>query len=116
MASSLLEKLKMGRVDGKKGSKFPVTWSKDEKLPFETMKKAMLKQMCLQVVNPAWSFMLRTDASGCAIGAVVEQAPQVERMPTLVDKASGKTVPGAFVYMKLTTSQSQQYIVMGAPR
>ena len=56
-------------MDGKKGSKFPLTWSEDEKLAFETLKGAMLKHMSLQVVNPAWPFVLRTDASGCAIGA-----------------------------------------------
>ena len=44
MASTLLEKLKVGRVDGKKGSKFPLTSSEEEKLAFETLKKAMLKQ------------------------------------------------------------------------
>ena len=47
MASAVLEKLKVGRVDGKKGSKFPLTWSEDDKLAFETLKRAMLGQMSL---------------------------------------------------------------------
>ena len=107
MASTRLEKLKVGRVDGKKGSKFPLTWSEDAKLAFETLKQAMLKQMSLQVVNRAWSFVLRMDASGCAIGAVLEQAPRMEGMPTLADTASGKTVSVAFMSRKLTTSQAR---------
>ena len=109
MASTLLGKLKVGRLDGKKGSKFPLTWSEEEKLAFETPKKAMLKQMSLQVVNPAWSFVLRTDASGCAIGVVLEQAPRVEGMPTLADTASWKIVPVAFMSRKLTTSQARTW-------
>ena len=61
MASTLL-KLKVGRVDGKKGSKFQLTWSEDEKLAFETLKRAMLKQMSLQVVN---SCMVIYVVNGC---------------------------------------------------
>ena len=52
--------------------------------------------MSLQVVNLAWSFVMRTDASGCAIGAVLEQAPRVEGMPTLADTASGKNCASGF--------------------
>ena len=104
-AALLLDKLKVGRVDGKKGSKMPLVWTEEEKKVFEDLKVAMLGKLTLQVLNPSWPFVLRTDASGFAIGAVLEQAPCVEGMPTLADAASGKTVPVAFMSRKLTTSQ-----------
>ena len=100
----MLEKLKVGRVDGKKGSKFKLTWTDTEIAAFETLKRAMMEKLSLQVVNPDWPFVLRTDASGFAIGAVLEQTPRVVGMPTLADSQDGKTVPVAFMSRKLTTS------------
>ena len=72
MAVSMLEKLKVARENGKKGLKMPLVWTETEKKAFEALKGALLGMLSLQVINPAWSFRLRTDASGFAIAAVLE--------------------------------------------
>ena len=76
-----------------------------EKQAFEALKGVLLGKLALQVIHPAWPFVLRTDASGFAIGVVLEQAPCVEGMPTIPDTEGGKTVLVAFMSKKLTTSQ-----------
>ena len=86
-------------------------WTETEKKAFEALKGALLGMLSLQVINPAWSFRLRTDASGFAIAAVLEQAPCVRGMPTISVTEEGKTVPGTFMSRKLTTSQSRTWDV-----
>ena len=49
--------------------------------------------------------MLRTDASGYAVGASLEQMVYEVRMPTPEDVQQKKTVPVAFLSRKLTSSQ-----------
>ena len=82
MAASLLDKLKVRRIEGKKGSKVKLVWNDAEKADFEAIKKALTRTLSLQVINPEWPFVLRTDASNFAVGAVLEQVPRVQGMPT----------------------------------
>ena len=77
MAASLLDKLKVGRTEGKKGSQVKLVWNEAEKADFEAIKKALTGTLSLQVINPEWPFVLRTDASNFAVGAVLEQGPRV---------------------------------------
>jgi transposase InsO family protein len=109
MAARLLDKLKVGRVDGKKGSTVKLVWSEEEKADFEALKKALTSSLSLQVINPEWPFVLRTDASGFAVGAVLEQVPRIKGMPTLADVQSAQTVPVAFMSRKLTTPQFKSW-------
>ena len=62
MAARLLDKLKVGRVAGKKGSTVKLVWSEEEKADFEALKNALTSSLSLQVINPQWPFVLRTDA------------------------------------------------------
>ena len=75
----------------------PLVWTEVEKQGFEALKETLMGRLALQIINPACPFVLRTDASGFSIGAVLEQAPCVEGMPTIPDTEGGKTVPVAFM-------------------
>ena len=103
MAASLLDKLKVGRTESKKGSKVRLVRKDVEKADFEAIKKALTGTLSLQVINPEWPFVLRTDASNFAVGAVLEQVPRVQGMPTLADVAANRTVHVAFISRKMTT-------------
>ena len=90
-------------ADTQKGGTVPVAFM------FMKLKEMMMKVLSLQVVNPYWPFVLRTDASGFAIRAVLEQVPKVVGMPTVADTQSGGTVPVAFMSRKLTESQNRTW-------
>ena len=108
LAAPLMEKLKVGRIDGKKGSKKKVEYGPSDRLAFEELKKAMLSGLALQVVNPDRPFILRVDASSGAIGAALEQLP--ENGPVTREGAlSGQTVPVAFMSRKLTPGQATKW-------
>ena len=99
----------MGRLDGKKGSKLKLVWEQNEIQAFESVKKALLAELSLQIVDPNKPFILRVDSSGYAVGAVLEQTARTSGMPTVQDAFSGKTTPVAFMSRKLSTSQERTW-------
>ena len=106
MAANLQDLLKVGRKDGKKGSKVAVQFKKEHKESFEALKKALLSGLKLHTVNPDRPFILRTDASNRAVGAALEQfVEDVQGMPSSEDVHSKKTVPVAFCSRKLASGQ-----------
>lgn len=72
LAAPLMEKLKVPREDGRKGSKKKIEWSTDDVVAFEQLKAALCDglQLVLQHLNPDRPFILRTDVSDRSIGAV----------------------------------------------
>ena len=68
-----MSKLQLNRVDGKKGSQKPLTWRKCEIEALEKLKEVLAKHLELYRIDPDAPFVLRTDASDRAIGAVLEQ-------------------------------------------
>ena len=111
MAAPLMEKLKVGRVLGKKGSKHPIHLSESDLEAFNKLKAALVSGLSLQAVNPDAPFVLRVDASQKAIGAVLEQLPNAQGPITPQDTLSQKTVPVAFLSRKLTPGQGAKWIV-----
>ena len=109
LAAPLDEKLKVGKIKGRKGSKEPVEWKKEDIEDFETLRKTLLGGLSLQVVNPDRPFVLRIDASGRAIGAVLEQLPEDAGRPTPEGVLKGQTIPVAFMSRKLAPSQARTW-------
>ena len=111
LAAPLMEKLKVDRVDGKKGSKKKIVWTEEDKVAFEKLKASLVEGLSLQHLNPDRPFVLRTDASDRAIGAVLEQLVDKERTGHITPEEAKtlKTVPVAFFSRKLTTGQVQRW-------
>ena len=103
----LQDKLKVGRQEGKKGSKKAISWDEEDEKLFVDLKKVLCSTLALQHVNPDKPFVLRCDASGYAVGATLEQLPDSDQMPTAEDAIKGKTRPVAFLSRKMTGSQKK---------
>ena len=63
----------MGKFDGRKGSKKKLAWTPEAEDAFSRLKERLLGQLGLFFVDPDKGFVLRTDASDYAVGAVLEQ-------------------------------------------
>ena len=105
VVARLQDKLKVPREEGKKGSKKRITWEEEDQEAFEEIKARLCSRLVLQRVNPDKPFVLRTDASQYAIGATLEQVIDEDHMPTAEDVRQQKTVPVAFMSIKLMQSQ-----------
>ena len=65
--------LQVGKFDGQNGSKKKLAWTPEAKDTFSSLKERLLGQLGLFLVDPDKGFVLRTDASDHAVGAVLEQ-------------------------------------------
>ena len=65
--------LNVGKFDGRKRSKKKLAWTMEPEEAFETLKRTLLGKLELFLINPDKAFVLRTDASNYAVGAVLEQ-------------------------------------------
>ena len=92
-AAPLMGKLKLNRVDGKKGSKLRLIWTDQEVQAFEELKRKLCKGLELWQPDLDQPFRLQCDASDYAIGAELGQ------------KVDGKWRPVAFYSRKLAKSQ-----------
>ena len=109
-----MEKLKVPRALGKKGSKARVDLGPAELDAFEALKKKLSEQLALQTADPDRPFILKVDASDYAIGAVLEQLPKdttVTEFTKLEITAKTLTVPVAFFSRKLTPGQRKNWPV-----
>jgi len=67
--TSLQEVLK----DQKKNSQAPVNWTPDRRAAFKKLKDELANATPLAFPNPPAQFIVQTDASGSAIGVVLQQ-------------------------------------------
>ena len=95
LAGPLTSKLQLKRDDGKKGSQKPLKWDPHEIKAFEALKEALVSQLELFQIQVDKPFVLESDASNYAIGAVLQQ------------QVGEKWVPVAFFSRKLTGSQKR---------
>ena len=72
-AAPMTTMLKGNREETKKGSKTALVWNDESDPAFEGMKQALLSAVGLHLVDPDRGFVLRTNASGYAVCAVLEQ-------------------------------------------
>ena len=100
IVARLMDKLKVPRDIGKKGSKSPILWEPEDVQAFEEIKKLLCSSLSLQRVNPDKPFVIRVDASKYAVGATLEQLIDEMRAPTIDDVRDQKTTPVAFMSRK----------------
>ena len=72
-AALMTTMLKGNREETQKGSKKALVWNEESDRAFEGMKQALLSAVGLHLVDPNRGFVLRTEASDYAVGAVLEQ-------------------------------------------
>ena len=72
-AAPMTTMLQGNREETKKVSKKALVWTEESDRAFEGMKQALLSAVGLHLVDPDRGFVLRTDASDYAVGAVLEQ-------------------------------------------
>jgi hypothetical protein len=58
----------------------PVTWDNEKQKAFEYLKQALCTAPVIRTFDPKIPILLTTDASGLAIGAVLEQGEHVSRL------------------------------------
>ena len=92
-AAPLMGKLKVSRIDGRKGSKKPVTWEESDILAFERLKAKLAQALALYQPDVSRPFTLKVDASEHAIGAA------------LMQEFDGVLRPVAFFSRKLAKNQ-----------
>ena len=73
LSGPLHKMLHVGKFDGQKGSKKKLAWTPEAEDAFSRLKERLLGQLGLFLVDPDKGFVLRTDASDYAVGAVLEQ-------------------------------------------
>ena len=73
LSGPLHKMLQVGKFDGRKGGQKKLVWTPVAEDAFSCLKERLLGQLGLFLVDPDKGFVLRTDASDYAVGAVLEQ-------------------------------------------
>ena len=73
LSGPLHKMLQVGKFNGRKGSKKKLAWTTEVEEAFDKSKEQLLGQLGLFLVDPDKGFVLRTDATDYAVGAVLEQ-------------------------------------------
>ena len=115
-AGPLMSKLQLNRVDGKKGSQKRLSWRKHEIESFEKLKKVLAESLELFRIDPDSPFILRTDASDKAIGAVLEQERKVSHKNVLRKVPVGFFAEIGEITVKLDPREKETYAVVSALR
>ena len=101
-AAPMTTMLKGNQEETEKGSKKALVWNDESDRAFEGMKQALLSAVGVHLVDPDRGFVLRTDASDYAVGAVLEQ---------VLD--DGRHVPVAFWSRVLAEGQRRTWTPRG---
>ena len=72
LSGPLHKMLQVGKFDGRQGGKKKLAWTPEAEDAFNRLKERLLGQLGLFLVDPDKGFVLRTDASDYAVGAVLE--------------------------------------------
>ena len=85
LSGPLQKMLQVRKFDGRKGSKKTLAWTTEAEGAFDKLKERLFGQLSFFLVDSDKGFMLRTDASDYAVGAVLKQV-----------RCDGTHVPVAF--------------------
>ena len=96
--------LQVGKFDGRKGSKKKLAWTPEAEDAFSCLKERLLGQLGLFLVDLDKGFVLRTDTSDYAVGAVHEQV-----------RDDGSHVPVAF-WSRILAEEKETYAIVRALR
>ena len=102
LSGPLHKMLQVGKFDCWKGSKKKPAWTPEAEDAFTRLKERLLGQLGLFLVDPDKEFVLRTDASDYAVGAVLEQV-----------RDDGSHVPVAFWSRILAEGQRRTWTARG---
>ena len=97
-AAPLYSMLQLSKSEASKGSNHPLHWTPEPDAAFKDLKRELLKPLALFPMNPDKRFVIRTDASDYAMGAVLEQSDE-----------KGKHYPVAFWFRVLTPYQRKSW-------
>ena len=111
IVSPLMDCLQVDKMEGKKGSETREPWGPEQRNAFDSIKALLCGNLLLQQVKSEKPFVLRTDASGYAVGASLEQMVDEVRMPTPEDVQQKKTVPVYLFVRKIDFKPKE----LGAP-
>jgi len=109
LAAPLQEKLKLPKELTKAESKHALQWVPKAVEAFEKLKHALVADLELHHIDTSKPFALKTDASDYAIGAALEQFPNIAGVPELKDIKQGSSVPVGFMSRKLTAGQRSRW-------
>ena len=98
LSGPLYKMLQLGTFDGRKGSKKKLAWTTEAEEAFGRLKERLFSQFGLFLVDLDKGFVLRSDASDHAVGAVLEQV-----------RCDGMHVPLAFWSRVLAEGQRQTW-------
>ena len=73
LSGPLHKMLQVGEFDGRKGSKKKLAWTTEAEGTFMTLKRTLLGTLGVFLINRDQGFVLCTDASDYAVGALLEQ-------------------------------------------
>ena len=102
LSGPLHKMLQVGKLDGRKGSKKKLAWTPEAEDVFNRLKERLLGHLGLFLVDPDKGFVLRTDPSDYAVGAVLEQV-----------RDDGTHVPVAFWSRILAEGQRRTWTARG---
>ena len=111
LAGPLQDMLHGSKQEMRKGSHKPLEWTAERETAFFNLRKTLSDQLELLSFDPDRPFILRTDASDYAVGAVLEQMIDFPEKPSLEILAGAKTKPCAFFSRKLTAGQAKRWPV-----
>ena len=105
--------LQVGEFDGRKGSKKKLAGTPEAEDAFSRLKKRLLRQLGLFLVDPNMGFVLRTDASDYAVGAVLKQ---VRKDGLHVPVAIWSRILAEGQRRTWTAREKETYAIVPAPR
>ena len=73
LSGPLHKMLQVGKFNGRKGGRKQLAWTTEAEEAFDKLKERLLGPLGLFLVDPHKGFVLRTDASDYALGAVLGQ-------------------------------------------